>query len=133
MHLVAMMYPFKFSFLIIQFLLVFTCDIQTSEADKSQRNLLRDYFQKSLINDSEKLLTLQQAFLTPRQKNQNGLYFYVYVTVEGRITDADDSYFIDEYCLWHFPKNNSCVYQTSMTFELIPPDQDSSVSTVQNF
>ena len=126
------MYPLKF-IVLIQVLpwLVFTCEIQTSEADKSQRTLLRDYFQKSLINDSEKLLTLQQAFLTPRQKYQNGLYLYVYVTVEGRITDTKYSYryLIDDHCSRYLSQNNLCVYQTSMKFELIPPDQDISVKT----
>ena len=124
-------YDVSLSFLIQ----VLTCEVQTSEADKSQRNLLRDSFQKSLINDSEKLLTLQQAFLTPRPKNQNGLYLYAYVTVEGRTTDinSDSYYFIDGLRCGHSLQNNTCVYQTSTTFELMPPDQDVSAPTVQNF
>ena len=127
------MYPIKLSFM-IQVLLVFACKIQTSNADESQRNLLRESFQKLLMNDSEQLLTLQKVFLTPRQKNPNGLYLYVYVTVEGRITDDDDddSYWIDKYCdtQYSVPQNNSCVHSTSIKFEILPPtDQDS----VQNF
>ena len=116
----------KYSFLV---LLVFTaCEIQTSKAPKSQRNQLRDHFQKALIKDSEKLLTLQQVFLTPRPQSQNGLYFSVCVTVEGRVTDTS---FTDDHCYCY--QNNSCICQISMKFELVPPDQDSSVSTIQKF
>ena len=116
----------KYSFLV---LLVFTaCEIQTSKAPKSQRNQLRDHFQKALIKDSEKLLTLQQVFLTPRPQSQNGLYFSVCVTVEGRVTDTS---FTDDHCYCY--QNNSCICHISMKFELVPPDQDSSVSTIKTF
>jgi hypothetical protein len=102
----------------IQILLVFACEIQTSKVDESQRNvrILRDSFQKVLINDSEQLLTLQQIFLTPRQKNSNGFYLYVNMTVKGR----------DRYL------NDSFVYRTSMKFEVLPPAADQD-STVQKF
>ena len=117
----------KYSFLVLP---VFTAhEIQTSKAAKSQRNQLRDHFQKALIKDSEKLLTLQQVFLTPRPQFQNGLYFLVFVTVEGRVTDT---YFIDDlHC--HCHQNNSYICQISMKFELVPPDQGGSVSTIQKF
>lgn len=128
-----MMYPTKLSFM-IQVLLVFICEVQTSKADESLRNLLRESFQKALMNDSENLLTLQQIFLTPRQKNPNGLCLDVDVTVEGRITDDDDdSYWISEYCDSYCPQNNSCVYRTSRTFEVLPTtNQDSTVKTFLN-
>ena len=128
------MYPIKLSF-IIQVLLVFTCEVQTSMADEShdQRNLLKESFQKELMNDSENLLTLQQIFLTPRQKNSNGLYLYVDVTVEGRVTDDDVPYLIHDkkYCDRYFPQNNSCIYHTLMTFEVLPATNKNS--TVQAF
>ena len=116
------MYPIKLSF-IIQVLLIFTCKVQTSKAGESQRKILRESFQKALMNDSKNLLTLQQIFLTPRQKNPNGLFLYVDMTVEGRIYlpgDDDDSYWIDEYCDSYCPQNSSCVYRTSMIFEVLP-------------
>lgn len=123
-----MMYYLQVSFL-VQILLVFTCQVQTSKAEKNQRNLLRQQFQKALINDSEKLLTLQQVFLTPRPKHPNGQYLYVSVTVEGRVIDYPD--WMDDYnCYSYDSKNNSCVYSTSMEFEVSPPDQ---YSTVINF
>ena len=115
----------KYNFLV---LLVFTCEIQTSKVSESQRNLLRDYFQKALINDSEKLLTLQQVFLTPRPQFQKGLYFLIFVTVEGRVIDT---YFTDDHCYCH--QNNSYICKVSMKFELVSPDQDGSVSTIQKF
>ena len=116
----------KYSFLV---LLVFTCEVQTSKAaENGQRKLLRDYFQKALINDSDKLLTLQQVFLTPRPQFQNGLYFYIHVTVEGRVTDTSVT---DDHCYCN--QNNSCICQILMKFELVPPDQDGSVSTIQKF
>jgi hypothetical protein len=113
----------------IQVFLVFTCEIQTSKADESQRKLLRDSFQKVLMNDSEQLLTLQQIFLTPRQKNSDGFYLYVNVTihVEGTTTD-------DWYCDWYFLQYNLCVYSTSMKFEVLPPAADhDQYSTVKMF
>jgi hypothetical protein len=63
----------------IQVLLVFTCEVQTSKADESQRNLLKESFQKVLMNATENLLTLQKIFLTPRHKitSSNGFYLYV--------------------------------------------------------
>lgn len=128
------MYPIKLSFM-IQVLLVFTCEVQTSKADESLRNLLRNSFQKVLMNDSKNLLTLQQIFLTPRHKNPNGLYLDVDVTVEGRIADDDVPYLIyyKEYCDRYFPQNNSCVYRTLMTFEVLPAtNQDSTVQTFLN-
>jgi hypothetical protein len=132
------MYPIKLSFM-IQLLLVFTCEIQTSKADESesQENLLRESF-KVQMNDSENFLTLQKIFLTPRQKDPNGVYLYVYVTVEGRITGSDDdqyrSYLIDEYCDNYNYNNYSCVYHTLMTFEILPPaaNQDSTVKILLN-
>ncbi len=128
--LIPMMYRIKLSFM-IQILLVFTCEVQTSNADKNQRNLLRESFQKALMNDSEQLLILQQVFLIPRQKDPSGVYLHVDVTVDGRITESDDdhSHLIDEYC-----DNYLCVYHTSMKFEILPPaaDQDSSVKTFLN-
>ena len=135
-YYIMAMYPIKLSFM-IQILLVFTCEIQTTNANESQRNLLRENFQKVLMNDSEQLLTLQQIFLTPRQKNPDGLYLDVDVTVEGRITnDDDDSYWIHENCDSYCPQNNSwhCIYHTSMTFEILPPtlNQDSTVQTFVN-
>ena len=128
-----MMYYLQVSFL-VQILLVFTCQVQTSKADKNQRNLLRQQFQKALINDSEKLLTLQQVFLTPRPKNPNGVYLSVSVTVEGRVNaDIDNlqynQYLIDNYCYSYVSKNNLCAYHTSMKFEVSPPEY----STVINF
>jgi hypothetical protein len=129
------MYPTKLSFM-IQILLVFICKVQTSNADVSQRNLLRESFQKVLMNDSEQLLTLQQIFLTPpspRQKSPNGFYLYVNVTVEGRINTESDSYhsyLIDEYCDNY--NNYSCVYGTSMMFEVLPPAADQNF-TVKKF
>jgi hypothetical protein len=127
------MYPITFSF-VIQALLVFTCEVQTSNAGESQRNLLREGFQKVLMNDSEQLLILQKIFLTPRQKNPNGFYLFVYVTVEGRIADDGDRFLIDDYCdgeFGVFPQNNSCVYRASMKFEVLPPAADHD-STVQD-
>ena len=125
------MYLIKLSFM-VQILLVFTCEIQTSKADEShdQRNLLKESFQKVLMNDSENLLILQQIFLTPRQKNSNGLYLYVDVTVEGRVTDNDVPYLIHDknYCDRYFPQNNSCIYHTLMTFEVLP-----ATNQVQSF
>lgn len=123
------MYPIKLSFM-IQVFLVFACEVQTSNADESQRNLLRESFQKMLMNNSEQLLTLQQIFLIPHQKNPNGLYLDVDVTVEGRITD---SYWISEYCDSYCPQNNSCVYRTTMKFEVFPAtNQDSTVQSFLN-
>jgi hypothetical protein len=59
----------------------------------------------------------------------------VNVTVEGKITDDDLSYW--EYfsnCDEYSPQNSSCVYGTSMIFEVLPPaaDQDSTVKTFLN-
>ena len=128
------MYPIKLSFM-IQVLLVFACEIQTSKAHESQRNLLRESFQKVLMNDSEQLLTLQKIFLTPRQKDPNGLYLYVDVTVEGKVTDDDMIYVKDKkYCYMHVPQNNSCVYHTSMNFEVLPAtlNQDSTIQSFLN-
>ena len=128
------MYPIKLSFM-IQVLLIFTCKVLTSKANESQRNLLRDSFQNVLMNDSENLLTLQQIFLTPRQKNSNGLYLYVDVTVEGRVTDNDVPYLIHDkkYCDRYFPKNNSCIYHVLMKFEVLPTtNQDSRVQAFLN-
>lgn len=125
------MYPIKLSFM-IQVLLVFACEVQTSNADESQRNLLRDSFQKVLMNDSENLLTLQQSFLTPRQKNPNGLYLCVDMTVEGSITDDDRSLLYDKkYCDTYFSQNNSCIYRTSMNFEVLSATNKGSI--VQGF
>ena len=127
------MYPIKLSFM-IQVLLVFTYEVQTSKASENQRKILKESFQKILANDSEQLLiTLQQIFFTPRQKNPNGLYLHVYVTVEGRVTDDDDSYSISKYCDSYFPQNNLCIYQTSMNFEVLPAtNQDSIVKIFLN-
>ena len=119
-----MMYYLQLSFL-VQILLVFTCQVQTSKADENQRNLLRQQFQKALINDSEKLLTLQQVFLTPHPKNPNGQYLNVSVTMEGRVIDYPS--WMDGCCYSYISKNNSCTYSTSMTFEVSPPDQYSTV------
>ena len=124
----GMMYPLKYC-LLIQVLLVFMCEVQTSKAAENQRNLLRDYFQKALINDSKNLLTLQQVFLTPRPKFQNGLYLYINVVVEGRVTHS----FTDSKHCRYLSQNNSCICQISMKFELVPPDQDGSVSIIQKF
>ena len=128
------MYPIKLSF-IIQILLIFTYEVQTSMADEShdQRNLLRESFQKVLMNNSENLLTLQQIFLTPRQKNPNGLCLDVDVTVEGRVTDDYRSLDWIYDCNMYFPQNNSCVYHTSRTFEVLPAtNQDSTVKIFLN-
>jgi hypothetical protein len=126
------MYPIKLSFM-IQLLLVFTCEIQTSKADESesQENLLRESF-KVQMNDSENFLTLQKLFLTPRQKDPNGVYLYIYVNVEGRFTGSDDDPYFDEYCYDYY--NNLCFYYTSMKFEVLPPaaDQDSTVKILLN-
>ena len=125
-----MMYYLQVNFL-VQILLVFTCQVQTSKAYESQRNSLKEQFQKALINDSEKLLTLQQVFLTPHPKNPNGQYLYVSVNVEGRISDKNEYDFYDYYdCTKYFPQNNLCVYNASMEFEISPPYQ---FSTVINF
>ena len=126
------MYAMKLSFM-IQVLLFFTCEVQTSKANESQRNLLRDNFQKLLMNDSEQLLTLQQIFLTPRQRNPNGFYLYVNITVEGRIAYNDNNLYLRyKNCDRYFPYNRSCVYSTSKIFEVLPPAADQS-STVKTF
>ena len=130
-----MMCAMKLSFM-IQVLLVFTCEVQTSKANESQRNLLRESFQKLLMNDSEQLLNLQRIFLTPRQKNPNGFYLHVNITVEGRITyhwsHNDHLYLRYKICDRYFPINGSCVYSTSKIFEVLPPAADQS-STVKIF
>ena len=123
-----MMYCLQVSFL-GQILLVFKCQVQThSKADESQRSLLREKFHKALIDDSQNLLSLQQAFLTPHHKSPNGFYLVVLVTVEGRVnTDIDDQYLIDYYCSSYNSQNNSCVYQNEIEFEVSPPDQYTTV------
>ena len=84
-------------------------------------------------SDHENLLTLQRVFLTPRQNDPNGLYLDVDVTVEGRVTDDDDSYWIHEYCDSYCPQNSLCVYSTLMIFEVLPTtNQDSTVEAFLN-
>ena len=129
------MYPLM-SYSFLQVLLVFTCEVQTSKAAESQINILKESFQKALINDSKQLLILQKVFLTPRPKYHAGLYLVVSVAVTGTIVDYNNtlSDLIHNLCSFNpqfgFP-SESCTYYTSMTFEILPPDQDTSI--VQTF
>ena len=119
------MHPLKYNILIIASVLVFICKVHSKAED--QRTLLRDSFQTALMNDSEQLLTLQKVFLTPRPKLRGGFYLTVEVIVKGRITDDSITDLIDisSYCFHYFPKNNSCVYHTSMMFEVLPQEHTS--------
>ena len=105
---------------IIASVLVFICKVHSKAED--QRTLLRDSFQTALMNDSKQLLTLQKVFLTPRPKLRDGLYLTVKVIVKGRIYTDGPSFDTSRYCSPYFSKNNSCVYHTSMMFEVLPQE-----------
>ena len=88
---------------------------------EDQRPILKDLFQKALVNDSEQLFNLQKIFFASHQKTSIEVEVYV-----GRITDTDSDVFPAFYCDPAYG-NNSCTY--TQTFELVPSDGTADLGT----
>ena len=86
----------------------------TSEIGGNQRRSLIDRFQNVLMSDSERLFTLEKAFLLPRRIGRKCLS--IDVTVKGRI-DITKFNNPENYCDL---QNNSCIVHMTKYFEVLP-------------
>lgn len=119
-----MCYHIKYWFLVLV-LSVYVYELQCSgknddKEEYNQRNILIDYFQNALMNDSQQLLMLQKAFLLPRRIG--GRCLIVDISVKGRVMDNDDyvSSLYNDLCNSYLRDENLCICNTSISLELIP-------------
>ena len=123
-----MCYHIKFCFLVL-ILSVILCELQCSEVSgnnvkeaNNQRDMMIQQFKIVLINDSEKLFTLQKAFLLPRPSDSqtDGICLKVVVTMKGRVTD-NSGYDPNTVCSAVDENNGTvCTYYSTEGFELLP-------------